>query len=148
MSSRGRTSETERQAIILINSNLISMRTVYQIASLPESGVRITLEGKLVRLLFDFEKVETVDEDQPVADDLYYCESIDVPGRGYGDIVSAIVNDRYPLDEKDAIMANYQLVRDGDCPSEKIEEYTAEYQALQQWRNRAKEVAKIVIANI
>ena len=127
------------------------MKTVYQVQALPSDGVAITLEGTLLRVLFDFEKVEAQEGDDihmPKADDLYYCESIDVNGRGYGDIISAIVNDRYPTDEKDAIMANYELVKDDLCPEEKKAEYIAEYQALQNWRTRAKEIAKIIISKL
>ena len=127
------------------------MKTVYQVQALPADGVAITLEGTLLRVLFDFEKVEAQEGDDmhmPKADDLYYCESIDVNGRGYGDIISAIVNDRYPTDEKDAIMANYELVKDDLCPEEKKSEYIAEYQALQNWRTRAKEIAKIIISKL
>lgn len=127
------------------------MKTVYQVQALPADGVAITLEGTLLRVLFDFEKVEFPEGDDnhmPKADDLYYCESIDVNGRGYGDIISAIVNDRYPTDEKDAIMANYELVKDNLCPEEKKAEYIAEYQALQSWRTRAKEIAKIITSKL
>ena len=127
------------------------MKTVYQVQALPSDGVAITLEGTLLRVLFDFEKVEAQEGDDmhmPKADDLYYCESIDVNGRGYGDIISAIVNDRYPTDEKDAIMANYELVKDNLCPEEKKAEYIAEYQALQSWRTRAKEIAKIITSKL
>ncbi len=122
------------------------MRTTYQMKSIPENGVKATQEGELLRLLFDFEKVENTSEDEPVADDLYHCESIDVHGREYGDIINAIVSDRYPSDKKDAVMANYQLCLDSDCPAEKAEEYRQEYQALQDWRSHAKEIAKIVTA--
>ncbi len=118
--------------------------------SLPESGVKTKKEGNLLRLLFDFEKVEAPanqdDDQRPVADDLYYCESIDVHGSGYGDIISAIVRDRYSEDEKDAIMANYQLAIDDECSEIKAEEYRQEYTALQNWRSRAKEIARIVTA--
>lgn len=124
------------------------MRTVYQIDSLPANGIRVTSEGKLLRLLFDFEKVEVSREDAPKADDLYYCESIDVNGKSYGDIISAIVNDRYPTNEKDAIMANYELVKDGTCPEDKSAEYIQEYKDLQAWRTHAKEIAHIVISEL
>ena len=127
------------------------MKTVYQVQALPSDGVAITLEGTLLRVLFDFEKIEAQEGDDihmPTADDLYYCESIDVNGRGYGDIISAIVNDRYPTDQKDAIMANYELVKDDLCPEEKKAEYIAEYQALQNWRTRAKEIAKIITSKL
>ena len=124
------------------------MRTVYQIDSLPANGIRVTSEGKLLRLLFDFEKVEVSGEDAPKADDLYYCESIDVNGQSYGDIISAIVNDRYPTNEKDAIMANYELVKDGTSPEDKSAEYIQEYKDLQAWRTHAKEIAHIVISEL
>lgn len=124
------------------------MRTVYQIDSVPACGVRITIEGKLLRLLFDFEKVEISGEDAPKADDLYYCEGVDVEGSGYGDIISAIVNDKYPVNEKDAIMANYELVKDGACSEEKSAEYLQEYKDLQAWRAHAKEIAHTVISEL
>ena len=104
------------------------MRTIYQIKALPERGVIITIEGTLIRLLFDFEKVTVTGDDKPSSDDLYYCESIDVEGQTYGHIIGAIVNDRYPTNEKDAIMANYELVKDGSCSEEKSSEYLQEYQ--------------------
>ena len=127
------------------------MKTIYQVQALPADGVTVTLEGKLLRVLFDFEKVEFPEGDDnhiPKADDLYYCESIDVHGHGYGDIISAIVNDRYPTDQKDAIMANYELVKDDHCPEEKKEEYISEYQALQDWRAHAKEIAKVITSKL
>ena len=127
------------------------MKTIYQVQALPADGVTVTLEGKLLRVLFDFEKVEFLEGDdnhKPKADDLYYCESIDVHGRGYGDIISAIVNDRYPTDQKDAIMANYELVKDDHCPEEKKAEYISEYQALQDWRAHAKEIAKVITSKL
>ena len=127
------------------------MKTIYQVQALPADGVTVTLEGKLLRVLFDFEQVEFPEGDDnhiPKADDLYYCDSIDVHGRGYGDIISAIVNDRYPTDQKDAIMANYELVKDDHCPEEKKAEYISEYQALQDWRARAKEIAKIITSKL
>ena len=127
------------------------MKTVYQVQALPADGVTVTLEGKLLRVLFDFEKVEFPERENnhmQKADNLYYCESIDVHGHGYGDIISAIVNDRYPTDQKDAIMANYELVKDDHCPEEKKDEYISEYQALQDWRAHAKEIAKVITSKL
>ena len=129
------------------------MKTIYQVQALPADGVTVTLEGKLLRVLFDFEQVEFPEGDDnhiPKADDLYYCESIDVHGRGYGDIISAIVNDRYPTDQKDAIMANYEDAKDESSPisEEKREEYIYEYITYQVFRKHAKEIAKIAVEQI
>lgn len=126
------------------------MRTVYQIGTIPSSGVKITLEGQHVRILFDFEKIELEGDDKPKAKDLYYCESIDASGRGYGDIISAIVNDRYSADENQALMANYELAKDATSAIsyEKRAEYLAEYSAYQDWRAHAKEIAQLVVSQI
>lgn len=65
----------------------------------------------------------------------------------YGKIVSALIEKRYPSDQKDAILANYDLVRDGDesVSEEKRAEYTEEYHAYQQWRKDAKAVAAEIL---
>lgn len=126
------------------------MRTTYQLDNIPENGVKITLEGPLVRILFDFDKVSQTNEEGPHADDLYYCESVDVNGRGYGNIVSAIVNDRYSSDDNQALIANYDLAKDQSSAisDEKRQEYIQEYIAYQSWRVHAKEIAKIVTLQI
>ena len=76
------------------------------------------------------------------------ANGIRVNGKSYGDIISAIVNDRYPTNEKDAIMANYELVKDGTSPEDKSAEYIQEYKDLQAWRTHAKEIAHIVISEL
>lgn len=125
------------------------MKANYQIQTLPTSGVRVTLEGSLVRILFDFQKSAPAGEETP-ADDLYDCESVDVTGRSYDAIVSAIVNDRYPLDSVQAVMANLQIAKDASSvlTDEKRDEYLQEYQAYQEWRAHAKEIANLVLAQI
>ena len=125
------------------------MKANYQMIELPQSGVRTTIEGNLLRILFDFKKVEVKTDDETEApNDIYDCESVDVNGRTYGEIVSAIINDRYNTDSVQAIMANYELVKDDHCPEEKKAEYISEYQALQDWRARAKEIAKIITSKL
>ena len=127
------------------------MKTLYQLDSVPQSGVKITLEGNLLRLLFDITPFTPVEEDdRPVPDDLYECESVDVNGRTKGQIVSAIMDDKYSPDAYQAILANYELAKDSKSgiSAAKKAEYLAEYQAFQQWRTHAKEIATIVVSLI
>jgi len=125
------------------------MKTLMHIAEIPESGVYVILEGHLVRLFFDFTD-PLVPEGETYPQDLKACESIDVEGNAYGEIVSAIVNDHYSPDAYQAILANYELAKDSKSgiPAAKKQEYLAEYQAFQDWRSHAKEVAHIAVAFI
>ena len=59
----------------------------------------------------------------------------------YGDLVSAIIDAKYPRQEMDAVRNNYDRVRDGKA-GDKTEIYTEEYEAMQDWRDYAKAVAK------
>lgn len=124
------------------------MKASYQMTELPQSGVQVTIEGVLLRLLFDFSQAEPREGEETT--DIYNCESVDVKGRGYGDIVSAIVNDRYSSDEVQAVMANYAEAIDAesDITAEKRAEYLEEYEAYQSWRKHAKEIAAEVISNL
>lgn len=127
------------------------MKANYQISELPQSGVQTTIEGNLLRILFDFKKSEVKTDDETEApNDIYDCESVDVNGRTYGEIVSAIINDRYTSDSVQAIMANYEDAKDESSPisEEKREEYIYEYNMYQVFRKHAKEVAKIAVEQI
>lgn len=127
------------------------MKTLYQLESVPQSGVKVTLEGNLLRLLFDIAPFTPVEEEgAPAPEDLYECESVDVNGRSKGEIVSAIVNDRYSPDAYQAILANYELAKDSKSgiSAAKKAEYLAEYASFQQWRTHAKEIATIVVSLI
>lgn len=115
----------------------------------PTSGVKVTIEGSLTRLLFDFTKAEpVVQEGETAPDDLFNCESVDVNGRSKADIVSAIVNDRYSADQFQAILANYSMAmnENADLTDEKREEYLGEYEAFQEWRLHAKQIATIAVS--
>lgn len=59
----------------------------------------------------------------------------------YGDLVSAIIDAKYPRQEMDAVRNNYDRVRDGKA-GDKTEIYTEEYEAMQDWRDYAKVVAR------
>ena len=127
------------------------MKANYQIIELPQSGVQTTIEGNLLRILFDFKKAEVKTDDETEAPtDIYDCESVDVNGRTYGEIVSAIINDRYNADSVQAIMANYEDAKDESSPisEEKREEYIYEYNMYQVFRKHAKEIAKIAVEQI
>ena len=127
------------------------MKANYQIIELPQSGVQTTIEGNLLRILFDFKKAEVKTDDETEApNDIYDCESVDVNGRTYGEIVSAIINDRYNNDSVQAIMANYEDAKDESSPisDDKREEYIYEYNLYQNFRKHAKEVAKIAVEQI
>ena len=127
------------------------MKANYQIIELPQSGVQTTIEGNLLRILFDFKKAEVkTDDEKEAPNDIYDCESVDVNGRTYGEIVSAIINDRYNTDSVQAIMANYEDAKDESSPisEEKRQEYIYEYITYQVFRKHAKEIAKIAVEQI
>ena len=121
------------------------MKTNMTVTSVPTNGILALREGNLLRLFFDFEQVPPTEEN-PDADQ-YSCEGVDVCGSGYGDIVSAIVNDRYPRAKWDAVIANYQeaLDSESEITAEKRAEYLAEYEDFQTWRKTAKEIANTII---
>ena len=127
------------------------MKANYQMPSLPQNGVQVTLEGPLVRLLFDFTPATPVLEDgEEAPDDLFDCESVDTTDRSYGGIVSAIINDRYSQDRVQAILANYQNAIDPESTIEqdKRAEYLQEYHEFQDYREHAKTVARLAVAKI
>ena len=127
------------------------MKANYQMPSLPQNGVQVTLEGPLVRLLFDFTPATPVLEDgEEAPDDLFDCESVDTTDRSYGGIVSAIINDRYSHDRVQAILANYQNAIDPESTIDvdKRAEYLQEYHDFQDYREHAKTVARLAVAKI
>ena len=120
------------------------------LAVAPSDNVMTTQEGNLLRVYFDFHKEEVKDNEGNVVNDpvQFSCQQVDVVGRhGYGDIVSAIVNDKYSPDQIQAVMFNYELAKDDDSliSDEKREEYLSEYQALQEYRAHAKEIASLAV---
>ncbi len=126
------------------------MKTLKHIADIPESGVYVIIEGKLVRLFFDFSEPQVPEGEESYPEDLKACESIDVAGNSYGDMVSAIINDHYSPDSYQAILANYELAKDKDSEitDDKRKEYIKEYSDFQAWRVHAKEIAHIAITEI
>lgn len=125
------------------------MKTQKHIAVIPASGVEVVVEGTLTRLFFDFTDPEPREEEELPAD-LKVCESIDVEGQSYGQMVSAIINDRYSSDDNQALTANYEMAKDPDSSlsEEKRAEYLAEYAAYQNWRAHAKAIARTAVTEI
>lgn len=121
------------------------MKAQKHISTVPESGVLVVLEGLLTRLFFDFTPVVPPNDEEPAPEDLYNCESIDVYGRDKGELISAIVKDHYNDDSRDALNANYNLAKDEESSltPDKRAEYIAEYNAFQEWRAHAKDIARI-----
>lgn len=119
------------------------MKAIYTLDAAPASGVVVTIEGQLTRLLFDITTHQAPEEEENAPENLYDCESVDCVGRTKADMVSAIVDDRYPMASVQALTANYELAKDeaSGLTPEKRQEYLEEYAAYQSWRAHAKEVA-------
>jgi hypothetical protein len=126
-------------------------------AGVPENGIICKEEGAVLRVYFDIKPHEPVVSDNEPEEmrnasssNGYVCENVNVAGRTYSDIVSAIVNDRYSADDVQALQANFIESKDSESTlaPEKREEYLSEYAAFQAWRKRAKEVAQSVIEMI
>lgn len=103
--------------------------------------LEVIQEGPILRVFFDFEDVPNQEEGSKSC----ICTNVDVVGRTYEDIVSAIIRDKYSQDRVEAIMANHALKDDESIPEEKRTEYVNEYEAYQLYRLKAKQVANDVI---
>jgi hypothetical protein len=119
---------------------------------IPTDGFKVVEEGSLLRIYFDYNKEESVtEEDGTTIDDNYSCENVDIDGkRDYSSIVAAIVSSKYSNDDVTAIIANKALADDStsDITDAKRTEYQTEYTNFQTWRSHAKEVADKVISKL
>lgn len=123
---------------------------------IPEDGIVLIQEGALLRIFFDFAKheqpqSEDADMQRQEHPDLYEAYNVDVHAPfSYGNIVSAIVNDKYSADDVQALSANVMEARDSDSDiaDEKRQEYLSEWSEFQAWRIKAKTVAKAVTAKL
>ena len=125
------------------------MKTYMSRKAHPEQGIEIVREGEITRVYFDFEDSENtiaMGDETPVTEEITTAEVVDVVGlAGYGEIASAIINDRYTNDKMQAVIANW-LNADTVEDDAKRSEYAAEYETMQQWRKHAKEVAHKAVA--
>lgn len=123
---------------------------------LPKNGIIVREEGDIIRIFFDIEKMaaETSKSGEVIVPDgMYTMENVDVCGtRTYGGITDAIVCDHYPSDKMQAIINNHFLnlakIADGKKLNEDDIAHEAEYDAMQEWRVKAKSVAKEVVSMI
>lgn len=125
------------------------MKTLVEIKSLPSlvDGISIIVEGNLLRLFFDFENV-SMNEDMPQDGSIKACMSVDVKSRSYADIVSAIITDKYSVEQTQAIIGNYENAKDSESDISELKrmEYIDEYRIYQEWRKHAKEIARSVVS--
>lgn len=130
---------------------------VFQVLDvLPKNGIIVREEGDIIRVFFDIEKMaaETSKSSEVIVPDgMYTMENVDVCcTRTYGGITDAIVCDHYPADKMQAIINNHFLklakIADGKKLDEDDIAHEAEYDAMQEWRVKAKSVAKEVVTMI
>ena len=105
-------------------------------------------EGKtiLVRFVEEERKVEVDGKEMTVYDG--YSIRINQPV-SRDKVIDAIVSEAYPTDKMQAIInnhfANLAKIADGKKLDADDEEHEAEYNAMQDWRTKAKAVAKDVL---
>ena len=122
----------------------------------PKSGIIVREEGDIIRVFFDIEKMAaetSKDGEVIVPEGMCTMENVDISGtRTYDGIVNAIVCDHYPADKMQAIINNHFLnlakIADGKKLDEDDIAHEAEYDAMQEWRVKAKSVAKEVVTMI
>ena len=91
---------------------------------------------------FDTEELSSEDtEGQPVTN--YRSLYVQVKSISYANVISAIIQSRYPDSEITAIVMNNMQANDinSEISQEKRKEYISEYTELQSWRKHAKEIA-------
>jgi hypothetical protein len=110
--------------------------------------MNVIKEGTLLRIFFDYEDVPVADEDGDVKK--YICENVDVEGRSYAEIVSALIRSKYEQSKVESIIANHEMAKDttSNLTDAKRAEYIAEYNDYQAFRVRAKEIANNVINSL
>lgn len=117
----------------------------------------IEYEGNTIRINFDVEQIELENsmdssEGKNTTRMAYaaYVVRIEQPVER-GKVVDAIVSSAYPTDKMQAIInnhfANLAKIADGKKLDADDEEHEAEYNAMQNWRTKAKAVATDVIDN-
>ncbi|MCW4110046.1 hypothetical protein [Segatella copri] len=118
----------------------------------------IEYEGNFIRINFDVEKIELAngtdskEGGKNTTRMAYsaYVVRIEQPIER-GKVVDAIVVSAYPTDKMQAIInnhfANLAKIADGKKLDADDEEHEAEYEAMQEWRTKAKAVATDVIDN-
>lgn len=117
----------------------------------------IEYEGNCVRINFDVEQIElanNTESDNSKKEKTTrlaysaYVVRIEQPVER-DKVVDAIISSAYPTDKMQAIInnhfANLAKIADGKKLDADEEEHEAEYNAMQEWRTKAKSVAKDVL---
>ena len=117
----------------------------YTTEQLPE--IEIVRSGNIYQIMFNFEDVEHIDEEGIESDSQkhYMCDLIEVATLDYASIVSAIIREKYSQDDVEAILSNYQLCKDGEAGEDRCIRYEEDYNAYQDYRAMAKQVANQII---
>ena len=115
----------------------------------------IEYEGNVVRINFDVEQIELVNnmdgnEGKKASRKAYAAHVVRINQPVSRDkVIDAIVTSVYPTDKMQAIInnhfANLAKIADGKKLDADDEEHEAEYNAMQDWRSKAKAVAKNVL---
>ena len=79
--------------------------------------------------------------------DFITCDELTIPCTNKDNLISSIIKANYPADIMDAVRNNYELVRDGTA-GDKTQEYTQEYNKMQDWRRYCKELATEIMNKI
>lgn len=112
-------------------------KTTYQPAEgyvIPANGIEVVNDGADMLIKYDIAQAAT-EEEQPKQ---YTANEVRVKRSAtYGDIVSAIIDDKYSNDAMQAIINNHLL--------DSTSEHEAEFNEMQAWRSHAKEVAHKVV---
>lgn len=117
----------------------------------------IEYEGNTVRINFDVEQVELENgmgsnEGKKTTRMAYAAHVVRIEQpMERGKVIDAIVTAVYPTDKMQAIInnhfANLAKIADGKKLDADDEEHEAEHDAMQEWRTKAKAVAKDVLDN-
>ena len=115
----------------------------------------IEYEGNVVRINFDVEQIELANnmdgnEGKKASRKAYAAHVVRISQPVTRDkVIDAIVSEAYPTDKMQAIInnhfANLAKKADGKKLDADDEEHEAEYNAMQDWRTKAKAVAKDVL---
>lgn len=111
---------------------------------LPE--LEIVQSNGVHQIFYQFEEIEVKDEDGEVDSQKHCtCNMVEVRELDYESIVSAIVRDKYSQNDVEAIISNYQLCKDGKAGEDRCIRYEEDYNAYQDYRAMAKQVAMDVL---
>ena len=117
------------------------MKEIYQVEDgyvIPSDKVEVNHTNGRFIVRFGIEKYEHSDAEEMQHDNdplMMACERIELEAIDYPSVVSSIVRCKYSQSDIEAIVLN----------GSDTGEHASEYEALQEWRSHAKEVARSII---